>query len=174
MVKMAERFLSEKYLHDYFAIDASLMRSYVRRVIEFVGRGVPFTIKSLRDSGFIHALDLVREDRRFGDSFFENVLSAGIGDLRIGSSSCRDVRVFCVTNVPFSSVSLFEYLVARETVIELDELQDILRNEFGIEAELTYMRSVVAKSKIVTRPGDILFASEGAYAEYRDALLAAI
>lgn len=167
-------FVSEKYLHDYFAIDASLMRSYVRRVIEFVGRGVPFTIKSLRDSGFIHALDLVREDRRFGDSFFENVLSAGIGDLRIGSSSCRDVRVFCVTNVPFSSVSLFEYLVARETVIELDELQDILRNEFGIEAELTYMRSVVAKSKIVTRPGDILFASEGAYAEYRDALFAAI
>lgn len=167
-------FVSEKYLNELFSVDADLMRSYVRHVIEYVGREKPFTIKSLRDGGFVHSLDLIRGDVRFGDSFFENVLSAGIGDLRIGTSSCRGVRIFCLTDSPFSSVSLFEHLVAREGAVELDELQGILHDEFGIEAGLTYMRSVVARSHIVSRLGDMLFASDEAYAEFRDALIAAL
>lgn len=167
-------FVSEKYLHELFSIDAEFMRSYVRHVIEYVGSESPFTMKSLRDSGFVDVLDLIRTDVRFGDSFFESVLSAGIGDLRIGTSTCRGVRIFSVTAAPFSSVSLFEYLVAREGAVDLEELQGILLDEFGIEAGLTYMRSVVARSHIVSRPGDMLFASDEAYAEFRDALIAAL
>lgn len=167
-------FVSENNLHELFSIDAEFMRSYVRHVIEYVGSESPFTMKSLRDSGFVDVLDLIRTDVRFGDSFFESVLSAGIGDLRIGTSTCRGVRIFSVTAAPFSSVSLFEYLVAREGAVDLEELQGILLDEFGIEAGLTYMRSVVARSHIVSRPGDMLFASDEAYAEFRDALIAAL
>lgn len=160
-------FYSIGELRKRFGVSKENVRAYLDAVIAFVDEDVPFTIKSLRAQGFSHVVEILGEDERFGEMPMESILSSGSGSKRLSTSSICGKMIFCKTNKPFTTVTLLERIIHTEGELEIEELVDILEDEYGIPAFSSYVRQAVQRTSLVYKQVlDMVFGSEEDYRTY--------
>lgn len=94
--------------------------------------GVPFTVASLRKQGFKHDLDAVFEEYGFDETFYEGLIMYAIPGNQIRRTRFSGVCMFCRKEGTFSSADAVEYVVKQKGPIEVEDLIDAFRNEYGV------------------------------------------
>ncbi|WP_346674535.1 sigma factor-like helix-turn-helix DNA-binding protein [Enorma phocaeensis] len=164
---MQDTYFSAIELERQFGIRKCDIKGYLEAVLEFAGEDAPFTIHSLNKQGFSHIAELLCEDDRFGDTPLESILSSGSGSKRFSTSSMGGKMVFCKTEKPFSTVSLLEAIVQREGELEIEELTDVLVDEYDIQVFPSYVRQAVQRTSLEYVPTlDMVFCTAGDYRAY--------
>lgn len=164
---MQGAYYSAKEIERRFGIKKSDIKGYLDSVLAFVEEDTPFTIYSLRKQGFLHVAELLSEGEQFGEAPLEGILASGSGSKRLSTSSMCGKMIFCKTEKPFSTVSLLEAIVRREGELEVDELIDVLMDEYDIPAFPSYVRQAVQRTSLVYMPVlDMVFCTAEDYRAY--------
>lgn len=146
------------------AIHPSDFKEYVDTAISFMDTGRPYTVRSLNNLGFKHKIDILRDDFGLSDFFFASILSTGYVGGRLKGTSIGSVQVFCRTPYAFSAPMIVEWIVERETAMEVDDLSYLLKDEYGIEAGNALLRTIIARTDLYFSESlDMVFESEETY-----------
>lgn len=105
--------------------------------------GVPFTVASLRKQGFKHDLDAVFEEYGFDETFYEGLIMYAIPGNQIRRTRFSGVCMFCRKEGTFSSADAVEYVVKQKGPIEVEDLIDAFRNEYGVVITAADIQRVV-------------------------------
>ena len=108
--------------------------------------GVPYTVHSLRKAGFKHKVDCLEDELGFGPFFYESLLSMGYVNSRLKKTRVGNCKVFCRMEGSYSGSLLVEWVVKSNPALELEELAGILADQFGIEIDVSRLRSLVKRS----------------------------
>lgn len=117
---------------------------YVKQAIEF-SNDEYFTLKSLKNRGFYSEL----EDLGFDNIFYESILKFSSD---VQSTSFANVLVFKKESKPISRKMFFINLIAKYRIIETDDLLYVLKKEYGIETDISLLRSLIADTDIYYNP----------------------
>ena len=140
------------------------LQDYLNCAIDFMEPGVPYTVFSLRKAGFKHKVDCLEEELGFGQFFYESLLSMGYVNSRLKKTRVGNCKVFCRTEGSYSGSLLVEWVMEENPALELEELSGILAESFGIEVELSRLRSLVKRSDCYYQKElDMVFSSENEY-----------
>ena len=120
------------------------LQDYLDSAIAFMQPGVPYTVHSLRKVGFKHKVDCLEEELGFGPFFYESLLS--MGSSRLKKTRVGNCKVFCRMEGSYSGSLLVEWIVKSNPALELEELAGIMADQFGIEIDVSRLRSLVKRS----------------------------
>lgn len=113
---------------------------YCEAVYDFVDDEY-FTLKSLRQSGFVSEL----EDLGFNDIFYESLLNS-YPDFE--SSKFNNVYIFKKNAQQFTKASFVVDIISRYQMIEAIDLIMLLKDTYGINVDLSSIKTLITDSKI--------------------------
>lgn len=118
------------------------LNSYCGAVAGAVDRGELFTVKSLRRAGFVHPLD----ELGFEDLFYTSLL---VED-RDHFSYCRigGTKLLYRGNRQINIIDLLEDILLRRDRMDVDELQELLDNTYGICLDRYKLLELIHKSEL--------------------------
>lgn len=105
------------------------IRSYSKEVKNWIEDGEFFTIFSLRDKGFKHSLD----KWGFDEWFYGSILSEN--NKEFSYRRMAQSRVFVRGNYDVTMKSLLEYIVEYKEKIDIYELVELLKNDYGLKVD---------------------------------------
>lgn len=145
----------DKYIHldaVISAIDESATKAdfenYVEKVLEATNKNEPFTVQSLRDSGFTHRVEGYAIEVGFGDEFLESLISTARVGGRIKTTSVGSRIIFCKTPYSFSVVDLFENALGELKSIDVEDLCLYMKDKYGIEISPYLARNIIRRSEL--------------------------
>lgn len=128
---------------------------------------VPFTVASLRKQGFKHDLDAVFEEYGFDETFYEGLIMYAIPGNQIRRTRFSGVCMFCRKEGTFSSADAVEYVVKQKGPIEVEDLIDAFRNEYGVVITAAdIQRAVKDRGLFYNVDLDMVMPNKEANAEY--------
>lgn len=139
-------YLSVSWLQSRFGVTADMLRDYGEQVANQAEPGVPFTVHSLAKSGFLHEVDLLREEADFKDCFYETLIEALPVWRQIKRTSFEGTKVYCLSESSFSISDIINYIAQREGAIELESLLDLLEDEYAITTSANYLRGCIERT----------------------------
>lgn len=140
------KYISSKKLEDIFGISPSMLSAYARKVARSATPEVPFTVESLRRSGFSDPVDSLREDADFKDCFYETLIESLPATDLIKRTSLDGTKVYCRSKTPLSSSTFIKHIVQREREIEIEDLLYLLEDEYGIKTTINVLRGIIERA----------------------------
>lgn len=145
----------DRYIHldavisaiDEFATKADF-ENYVEKVLETTNKNEPFTVHSLRGSGFTHRVEGYAIEVGFGDEFLESLISTARVGGRIKTTSVGNRIIFCKTPYCFSVVDLFEKALGELKSIDVEDLCLYMKDKYGIEISPYLARNIIRRSEL--------------------------
>lgn len=125
-------FVSVKHLEQSTGVKKLQLMVYAYAMYTRTEPGVPFTVASLRKQGFKHDLDAVFDGYGFDEAFYDGLIMYAIPGNQIRRTRFSGVCMFCRKEGTFSSADAVEYVVNQKGPIEVEDLIDTFRNEYGI------------------------------------------
>lgn len=145
----------DKYIHlnaVISAIDETVTKAdfenYIDRVLEATNKNEPFTVYSLRNSGFNHCVEKYANEIGFGDEFLESLISTARVGGRIKTTSVGSQIIFCKTPYSFSVVDLFENALGELKSIDVEDLCLYMKDKYGIETSPYLARNIIRRSEL--------------------------
>ena len=140
------------------------LRDYLESAMAFMAPNRPYTVKSLGRSGFSHRIDELRDEAGLDDFFFASLLRNGTVGGRLKVTSIGNTPVFCKTFYSYSSPIMLEQIIDEDGALEIDELADLLEDEYGIHENTSNLRSIAKRSDLYFNEIlDMVFGSEETY-----------
>ena len=134
------------------AIDETVTKAdfenYIDRVLEATNKNEPFTVYSLRNSGFNHCVEKYANEIGFGDEFLESLISTARVGGRIKTTSVGSQIIFCKTPYSFSVVDLFENALGELKSIDVEDLCLYMKDKYGIETSPYLARNIIRRSEL--------------------------
>lgn len=134
------------------AIDESATKAdfenYVEKVLEVTNKNEPFTVHSLRDSGFTHRVEGYANEVGFGDEFLESLISTARVGGRIKTTSVGNRIIFCKTPYSFSAIDLFENALGELKSIDIEDLCIYMKDKYGIDTSPCFARNTIRRSEL--------------------------
>lgn len=143
---MRGHYLSVARLSSAFDVGEHELRAYMRYISELAEPGVPFTVPGLLIAGRHHDLDSLRDDAGVEDSLYEGLIEFMPASEGIKRTSFDGTTVYCRSHGSFSTAEFLSYLANREGHIELEDLVDLLEDEYGISTSVGYVRNCVERA----------------------------
>ena len=143
---MRGHYLSVDRLSSAFGVGEHELRSYMDYVSSLAEPGVPFSVPGLLISGNWHELDSLRDDAGVEDSLYEGLIEFMPANEGIKRTSFDGTTVYCRSRGSFSTGDFLSYLAKRERHIELEDLVDLLEDEYGIRTSVGYVRNCVERA----------------------------
>lgn len=125
-------FVSVSHLEQSTGVRKLQLMTYAYAMYTRTEPGVPFTVASLRKQGFKHDLDAVFDEYGFDEAFYDGLIMYAIPGNQIRRTRFSGVCMFCRKEGTFSSADAVEYVVKQKGPIEVEDLIDTFRNEYGI------------------------------------------
>lgn len=125
-------FVSVSHLEQSTGVRKLQLMTYAYAMYTRTEPGVPFTVASLRKQGFKHDLDAVFEGYGFDETFYDGLIMYAIPGNQIRRTRFSGVCMFCRKEGTFSSADAVEYVVKQKGPIEVEDLIDTFRNEYGV------------------------------------------
>lgn len=165
------RYVSTKKLNELFGISAHTLMDYAEQVANRAEYNVPFTVHSLWRSGFSHPAESLAKDAGVKDCFYERLIETLPISRLIKRTSFDGTKVFCKSKLTLSVPQFMHHLAQREQEIEVEDLVDLLADEYGIHTTVTYVRNSIERARqdglvFYSQNFDALFPDKAAYAEY--------
>ena len=174
IVKYADNaFVSAEYLRSHYGVTTSDMRDFVDAVTSYVIDETPFTIQGLFNEGFSHRIVVLKATGEFGTEILSSIYTQGCNRGLIHSTTYGGAAIFCKTPNPFAAPNLVSKIIAREGEMDLEDLVDCLKTEYGAEVSIPALRQVVERTDlfVATALDEMVFLSREAYGQYvRDML----
>lgn len=140
------KYISSKKLEDIFGISPSMLSTYARRAARTATPEVPFTVESLRQSGFSDPVDSLREEADFKDCFYETLIESLPATELIKRTSLDGTKVYCRSKTPLSTSTFIKHIVQREGEIEFEDLLYLLEDEYGIKTSVNVLHGIVERA----------------------------
>ncbi len=141
-----DEFVLVKKLKRIFGVTRADLLDYANEAGKTAQHEAPFTIHSLRKEGFVHRIDSLREDAGLGDCMYESLIALLPQSYGIKRTAMGGTMVFCKLNHKFSAVDFLELIVKSEERIELDELIDLLLDEYGVSVPESTLRLAIDRA----------------------------
>lgn len=125
-------FVSVRHLEQSTGVRKLQLMTYAYAMYTQTEHGVPFTVASLRKQGFKHDLDAVFDEYGFDEAFYDGLIMYAIPGNQIRRTRFSGVCMFCRKEGTFSSADAVEYVVKQKGPIEVGDLIDAFRNEYGV------------------------------------------
>ena len=140
------------------------LRNYLDCAIDFMEPEVPYTVYSLRKSGFTHKIDSLEAEVGFDTYFYESLLAMGYVNGRLKKTNVGNRTVFCRIDGSYNSSLLVKWLLNANPAIEIEELAGLLANQFDIEIDANRLRAIVKRTDCCYKKElDMVFSSEREY-----------
>lgn len=139
-------FVSATRLEQAFGYGLKDLDDYAEAVVSFAEKDVPFTFTSLKNAGFSHELDRLRDEAGLTDTFYASIMESEPGTIKRGSLG--GTPVMCRCGCAFSAVNLIEWIVGREGALDYEEIQYRLNDDYGIEVTDAVLKAVVGRSNL--------------------------
>lgn len=143
---MRDHYLSVARLSSAFDVGRDELRAYMGFISELAEPGVPFTVPGLLRAGRRHPLDALRDDAGVEDSLYEGLIEAMPTSEGIKRTSFDGTIVYCRVHGSFSTAEFLSYLACREGHIEIEDLIDLLEDEYGIDTSVGYVRNCIERA----------------------------
>ena len=140
------KYISSKKLEDIFGISPAMLSAYARKVARSATPEIPFTVESLRRSGFSDPVDSLRENADFKDCFYETLIESLPATDLIKRTSLDGTKVYCKSKTPLSSSTFIKHIVQREGEIEIEDLLYLLEDEYGIKTSINVLRGIIERA----------------------------
>ncbi len=165
-------FVSLIHLEKSIGVRKLQLMTYAYAMYTRTEPGVPFTVASLRKQGFKHDLDAVFEEYGFDEAFYEGLIMYAIPGNQIRRTRFSGVCMFCRKEGTFSSADAIEYVVKQKGPIEVEDLIDTFRNEYGIvTSSADIQRAVKERDLFYNVDLDMVMPNKEANAAYLRELL---
>ena len=161
-------FVSAEYLRSHYGVTVSDMRSFIDAVTSYVMDEAPFTMQGLLDEGFTHQIVVLKATGEFGTEILSSVFAQGCDRTRIHSTTYGGVSIFCKTPNAFAAPNLVSKIIEREGEMDLEDLADCLKTEYGVEVSISALRQVVERADlfVATALDEMVFLNREAYSRY--------
>ena len=116
------------------------LEKYSKQCIN-LANGNYFNLKYLKKLGFESDLD----DLGFEDMFYESIIQFTKG---VKTVNFANTKVFKYTNDPFSRSIFLEDIISRYKKISSSDLLDLLKNDYGIETDLSNIKYLLQNSSV--------------------------
>lgn len=175
-------FLKTSALSSVSNITLNQLKSYREHVCNWIPFNVPFTIRSLEKAGFSHPAQQLKEDLGADDVLFERLID-GYGNrcvtAPISSIKFCNKRVFVKQDdrwMTYTKGDFLSYVIAQHNGIELEDLMDVLRSEYGMEPKklnlrLSLTQAAAAGHIFYNEQLSTAFTTKEAYATWASELL---
>ncbi|GKU77197.1 DNA-directed RNA polymerase subunit alpha C-terminal domain-containing protein [Paenibacillus sp. L3-i20] len=127
-------------------ISAEKLQDYCDCIYKYIERGEYFTVKSLRKKGFEHPLDHLG----FEDWFYSSILTED--NKRFSYRRMGGSKVFIKGNQEVTLGLFIEFLVEYEKSIDIYDLNELLLDTYGLNAERYRMISIINNSSMYYDP----------------------
>ncbi len=162
-----DSFISLKRLNETTGVRRIDLGSYACSLFARTEPDVPFTVTSLRKQGFMHKLDAVVDECGFDNSFYDSIVLYGLAHEQIRRTRFSGVYMFCRKEGTFSSGDAVEYVVRQKGPIEVGDLIDAFRDDYGVVITAPDInRAVQDKGLFYNEDLDMVMLSKRMNAEY--------
>ena len=145
-------------------LERSMLQGYADAACKFFPRETPFNVMRLSKHGFTNELDRLREELGLGNYLFDSLIATNYMGGKVKKTSVVEMPVFCVTYSSFAATDLIESIVSGSEGIEIDDIIDFLKDEYGIATTPYFLRGILARSDIYYHEGlEMAFESIEAY-----------
>ena len=145
-------------------LERSMLQGYADAACKFFPRETPFNAMRLSKHGFTNELDRLREELGLGNYLFNSLIATNYMGGKVKKTSVVEMPVFCVTYSSFAATDLIESIVSGSEGIEIDDIIDFLKDEYGIAMTQYFLRGILARSDIYYHEGlEMAFESIEAY-----------
>lgn len=145
----ADHYLCTRILSELpHPVDTSDMQDFMEKALEWMESRVPYTGKSLRESGFDHPLFNLIEILPVKDRFYESVLAQGYVGGRLKRTNFGNCTFFCKKDGWFTIADVLEYEVAKRQTIDLDDLRQLLNETYGLDTTRQTLLNTIHRSAL--------------------------
>lgn len=142
-----------KYLNaqrlEALGVTKESLADYLDSALNFMKKGVPYTVKSLRNAGFSHPLDALVEEAGLDDYFFAALICSGATGNQVKRTFCNSHVAFCKMRGSFKFVHLAELVLQDKDALDLDDFCCEFAERFGIEMSDYEMRQRIYNSDLL-------------------------
>lgn len=111
---------------------------------------------------------MLKATGEFGTEILSSIFAQGCDRGLIHNTTYGGAAIFCKTPNPFAAPNLVSKIIAREGEMDLEDLVDCLKTEYGAEVSIPALRQVVERTDlfVATALDEMVFLSREAYGRY--------
>lgn len=141
-----DAFVKTEHLCKQMGVTEETIRSYAQDITSRIGKGVPFTIWSLRHRyGIHHPLDVLKTEGGMSDFIYESLLDV---DQSIKYCTLSNTRVFMAVEGSFTATNFIECIIELNGYMEIDDLADHLKDAYGIDCQVSNLLRIIGNSSL--------------------------